>query len=891
LHISKEALLLKSILREITMHTRKLLWILILTLIMHPSFAHDNTTANDGIKSGLYFYSHATVDKDKRTGLNLTPDKQFMIHNAFTLTFDFKIRQGEDDYGYIFRVIGNNNVNIDFISNISLDELLIVIGHHTLFTFHTGDIPDFALNKWMNVKLTVNQKYDRLLFSINGIMQTADYNIRGLNKCRIFFGVNNYKQFASVDVPPIVLKNIRIFNERNRMIRFWRLDKHGDGCVFDECEADKASVISPLWEIDSHVNWQKLTTITLPGKHPQIAFDKNNKRIFMAKKNLVYIYYPDTNQTDSLTSTQGIPFNLEINQLLYDAETNRLISYDFNKNHPAIFDFESLKWSNNDDQLPLPWFFHHNKYLDETNQFIYTMGGYGFHYYSALMQRYSIKEQQWQQFDLATSISPRYLASMGLWKDSLLLFFGGYGNISGKQYESPHNYYDLYSINPHTREVRKIWELNNVDKDFTNSNSLVVNHDNNTFYTLSYPNHLYETQILLHEYSLDAPQFQALGKPIPFLFNDIESYCELLKPSDNTELYAVTSYTKGDESAIDIHSIQYPPLHLSGALQIISPDTSDFWSSDLLFWIVVILAVVSGIFLISVIIYRKKVRKDRKTYNKIVEAVKEVADIEPVETANESPPDIYPSVNLLKRFKVVDADNTNITSSFTLTGIQLFLLLYFETIRDKDGITSKEIQYILWPDKDNVSARNNRNVYFNKLRTIFNNVGDIRIDLKKNYWTLHIGDAVFSDYKKVVETITELKKQRQPDKEKLKYVLDIALQGKLLPNYEFEWLDKYKADYSSLLIEYLQTIIGLPHIIDDHKILLAIAEVILLQDSTEEIGIRIKCSTLARLGKASLAMGAYTKYCNEYSLLFSSKPYLSFDDASFYRRDTPPFKT
>jgi hypothetical protein len=49
----------------------------------------------DSMEKGLYFHSFL-VDKDSRTGLNLTPEKPLSLSGGFTLTFDFKIRPEHD---------------------------------------------------------------------------------------------------------------------------------------------------------------------------------------------------------------------------------------------------------------------------------------------------------------------------------------------------------------------------------------------------------------------------------------------------------------------------------------------------------------------------------------------------------------------------------------------------------------------------------------------------------------------------------------------------------------------------------------------------------------------------------------------------------------------------
>jgi hypothetical protein len=174
--------------------------------------------------------------------------------------------------------------------------------------------------------------------------------------------------------------------------------------------------------------------------------------------------------------------------------------------------------------------------------------------------RYSIKNKEWKQHDISSSIAPRYLGSLGYLGNDELLYFGGYGSTTGNQEEFPHNYYDLYKVNTKTLEVKKLWEMSSPKEHFANSNSLVVNNDKKTFYNLAYSNTRYSTSLKLIEYSIEKPEFKIVGDTIPYKFKDIESYCDLYYCTQTSELLAITSVSKNNKTEINIYSIAYPPL-------------------------------------------------------------------------------------------------------------------------------------------------------------------------------------------------------------------------------------------------------------------------------------------------------------------------------------------
>jgi two-component SAPR family response regulator len=845
---------------------------LLLLSFLQLSFAWPDSM-EDKVDEGLYFHSF-TVDKDSRTGLNLTPDKPLSLPGGFTLTFDFKIRRERDIYGCIFRIIGDRETNIDLISTIETNNLVLVMKNTTLMDFNFAtEIPEVSEEKWISAELIVNTDRDTMEFTINGHSKSASCNISHLKKFDVCFGKNNNSDFATTDVAPIILKNVKLYDSKKRPVRHWKLNKHSDGHVLDEYKSTKATATNAVWEIDRRTEWQKRATVTITGKYPQIAFDKERKRIFIVKNDRIYIYDAEKDVTNMVNSEQGIPFNSEINQLLYDSTNDQLILYDFGKNRLGRFDFTAKGWDNDNNSLTLSYFMHHNKYFDEKSRTVYTLGGYGFHKYSALLQSFSETTNQWESIDLSSVIHPRYLASMCAYNDSLLLFFGGYGNASGKQYESPHNYYDLYAINPHTLNVRKIWELDQVDKHFTNSNSLVVNRERQTFYTLSYPNNTFETQAFLHEYNLQTPGFRKLGNPIPFLFNDVESYCDLFIPADSSALYAVTSYMTGNDSKIDIYSISYPPLSMADTLQAKNKII------PLLYYILLyaMLLVVAAVLTFLAV---KRIQKTLRIKS-VLKAIALSNESDKKVEAEESKTS-YPFIHMLDVFEVHDLRRFNISHLFTPTISQIFFILYFRTLgEEKDkgkGITSNELQKLLWPDRDPESARNSRNVYFNKLRPILNMIG-IRLCKTNDFWVLSYDKStIHCDHEQIIENIAFIKKNAKLDKDLLHTTLRIARKGKLLPSYELEWLDKYKTAYVNMIIEFSLSLRTHPEVKNDLPLLLNIAEIVLIQDSLEETAVRLKCGILFKLGKKKQALQYYNKYVEEYSAVLNIKTELTFDE-------------
>ena len=108
--------------------------------------------------------------------------------------------------------------------------------------------------------------------------------------------------------------------------------------------------------------------------------------------------------------------------------------------------------------------------------------------------------------------------------------------------------------------------------------------------------------------------------------------------------------------------------------------------------------------------------------------------------------------------------------------------------------------------------------------------------------------------------------------------VELASLGVLLPNVSTEWVDEYKSEYSHNVIELLLSISVREEIVKDNKLLLKIADIILMHDCTDEDAIRIKCRALFLSGQKGLAKQCFDKYCADYKRLLNTFPEFTYDD-------------
>ncbi len=96
---------------------------------------------------GLKFYGH-DVTLDRRTELDLTPKRLLDFKDEFEISFEYKpdYKHG-DPFGYIFRIVNKNDVNIDLLSTPTPNNQLNIVIGNTNSILHGPDITDYTSQK------------------------------------------------------------------------------------------------------------------------------------------------------------------------------------------------------------------------------------------------------------------------------------------------------------------------------------------------------------------------------------------------------------------------------------------------------------------------------------------------------------------------------------------------------------------------------------------------------------------------------------------------------------------------------------------------------------------------------------------------------------------------
>jgi DNA-binding SARP family transcriptional activator len=826
---------------------------------------------------GLAFASHE-VSKDQRTGLDLNVEGDFRFNEDFSLRFDLAFARLINAYGYVVRVIANDTLNIDLMSVPEHDDFgdltLVINKKPTDLQFDFTDL-SLQANEWTSLVISFSYRRNEISLLWNGKKKSQAFDLRRLRDFRFYFGANDFGRFSTTDAPPVVIRDVTI-ESNGKAVRKWLMQNHAINQVFDSVRNAEAAVQNPIWLIDRRTRWTHRKKFAI-GRFPSIAFNSDAATLYATDANNLYQLNLHTGELEVVV-TSGKPIHSDANQLLYVSNGNELLNYDLASNKLQRFDFAAGSWPNNDTLYDLPNYWHNNKFYNPFDKTLYTFGGYGHFVYKNTFHRYDERVPGWTEVRTKGSIPPRYLSASGMMQSTnKLLIFGGYGSQSGKQELSPQSFYDLYTFDLQAHVIEKVTDYSPVHdaEDMAFSNSLVVNEAGRCFYVLGFPRNKYQSAIRLRQYSLDGVEVHVLADIIPFAFHDEDSFCDLFYSEATNELIAVTLHQVKEHFEVNVHSINYPPLRAGDVLQVV-PGTGYAAA----FITAAVLLLVSGV--IGWVVYKRRPRADNHVVATGTTEINPTTITAPSSAADTLVP--YPAqadqrlcsaILLFGGFQVFDKHGVDISSRFTMTLKDLLVLVLMHSIKYDKGVSTSVIQEYLWPDKDEVSARNNRNVNVKKLRGLLEEVGIVTIENTNAYIRLTMDDHVFCDYR---AAFRHLNHSGGNEHDKIMAIIRTAKRGSLLPNMDRDWLDSFKSEISNQIIDCLLEYSQKLDVNKDDKLLIEIADTIFAYDTINQEALVIKCSVLNRKGKYSLAKTWYDHFVKEYRNLYAEKYPRSFEE-------------
>ncbi len=811
---------------------------------------------------GLGFQSFEVV-QDRRTGLDLSPGRNLCLDGSFELSFDMTFFAEKEIYfGYVFRLIGDDGRNVDLIydnSDSTLNHFKVVVG--SALSPIAFDIPaDRLFGQWNTIRLRFDPSRNNLTLKYGSESMVGPLQVSKETCFKLLFGAARYNNFSTTDVPPMKVRDVRITQEGN-LAYHWPLNEADGTEVREAVRGAAGSVDNPLWIKKLHTTWQPLKKLTLDGP-ARVTFDAQAGVVYVVGRDTLVRYRVATDQLAySGHARQSLFMD---NQVLYVPSRNKIYNLYPNEQRVTELAIDSNRWKANvPDSSITTYFLHANKFYSPEASAIYLLGGYGQLKYKNSVQRYDLREKTWKSLPLRdTLFRPRYLAALGATKGGAYLL-GGYGSVTGKQTLNPGSWHDLLFFSTKSNSFKRIYRFEGANTNYVFANSLVVQAQDSVFYALTFPKDKFDTEMQMVRGSLTRPEFAAVGSPIPFKFLDTNSYADLYFDEHTSRFVAVTLFKlPAGKTEVAIYSLYAPPLAITS--QPVEPSLVGIVGK------VGIAALALALVLGALAYFKFRGSAPQRAAQPVpvsdrVEAARAapVAAVQTVDAAVLPPP--KNSIFLFGNLQIFSAEGREITRKFTPLLKELFLILLLYSTR-REGISSERLTELLWPDKSTDSARNNRSVNLNKLRAIMAKLDHCSVSKESGYWRLNIDfERLRVDYAHYLQLTTD---KRALDKKEIEELLEMTARGGFLADLEYDWLDRFKGEVSSEVIDAYLHYAATVEVASDPDFLIRLADSVFRFDPVNEEAMILKCKALSYLGNHSLAQTTWENFAREYRRIY-----------------------
>lgn len=851
--------------------------------------------ASSSCDYGLYLRSHS-VGGPERTCLFLDDNHPFIVQQEFSISFQMYIRSNEPDYGSILHLRLNNGqiIHLSLIGGEGEHQPALVLNDGINHIDHP-----IERERWIDVSVQLRRKDNIVEVIYDGTHTSATIPLQRLENVMALFGrMEGYQ----ADVAPVNIKNIRI-SQDGKHTREWKLQKHNDDLCYDEQIGAIARAQFPFWLIDNHIEWKPIYQTHIFGKL-NVAFDAREARFFLVDERKIKELDENGIVQREISINGGYPAINYSNHIVYDTLRNELVSYSLRQGKKSSFSFSIGMWSNQEPCTDEPRYSNHARTFNPADSSFYFFGGYGFYQYRSDLFRMKSGSERVEQVEYERPFYPRFSSAMAVVGDELYIF-GGRGNKYGKQELTSEYFYGLCALNLRTKESRLVWKRLQAQENTIMASSMYFNPADSSFYAVSL-----EKGGTLWKVSIKDSICSEVSKPIKNLTGYQDMDFSLYASPAHSKFFLVMDKIQNDRShMLFIYSINMPLLDEADIRQATPNETSGSFQHIYIYSVLIVLLLTGAIFYL-----RRKSEKENKnipqqneeavavteettstlhscesdqeeqlgdmpSLDSIVQSIQEKETVLPAQTV-EPTTNYYDrsqgAISLLGCFNVRDKKGCDITANFTPRLKQLLILLVLYSEKYSQGILASKATEILWPDKEERAARNNRNVTLRKLRILLESIGDVEIITENNFLHIRWGEDVFCDYHTTLACIRDF--HGQEDEELLNRILELLLYGPLLPNTILNWLDNFKDAYSSNAIDLLRNLLELELQHGRQEIVLRLADIMFLHDPLNEEALTAKCAVLSAQGKKGIARNVYDRFCKEYHESMGEKYKVEFAD-------------
>ena len=677
---------------------------------------------------------------DERTSYDVFAHSCPSFKDYFDLEFNMALYSTES-VGYVLRVKGADEGQIfNLFFDFRGDDILFRLNQEGKCVLIALPVSKAEAMKshWFKVKIAFNLKQDEITLKIHdqekvckGVLLSDEFSPK------IVFGKSDH----IIDVPEIAVDKLVVNAEHTYT---FPLDEADGESVCNQEGTLYGKVENPIWLINEAYHWRKEGGFASASEAGS-CYNADRNEIYYFNRDSLFVYNMETGSTSAKAFAERCPVKLFLAGSFFDSGSERLYAYEvYTENgdsEPMIasLDLHTLGWRVESYSRLSMQLHHHCSYYDAVRKRYTIFGGFGNMYYSNKFYMFNAEEERWNTLGSLSGdfLCPRYFSSAGyLDSNHSVYIFGGMGNESGDQVIGRRYFHDFYKVDLQEMRVQKLWDISEGQPNMVPAQDMVILNDS-CFYVLRYPESVSNSFLHLYRFSVEDGSCHILGDSIPIYSDKITTNARLYYNERQSRLFVTVQETSDDVSSkFSVYSLLFPPV----SLEKYTANNGGGNASHV--WLVLVAAVVAVAGGSVWIVYKRHRNsgkgEDGKAVRQDKEQLPEASDVKVEKMAVDT--GTVNSMYLFGDFSVFDRNGRNISYMFSLRIKQIFCLIL--RYSDADGISSKQLSDLIWPDKPKDKVKNSRGVAINHLRKILKELDGIELVYEKGCFRFTLSSDV-----------------------------------------------------------------------------------------------------------------------------------------------------
>ena len=788
---------------------------------------------------------------DERTSYDVFAHSCPSFKDYFDLEFNMALYSTES-VGYVLRVKGGDEGQIfNLFFDFRGDDILFRLNQEGKCVLIALPVSKAGAMKshWFKVKIAFNLKQDEITLKIHDQEKVSDEF-----SPKIVFGKSDH----IIDVPEIAVDKLVVNAEHTYT---FPLDEADGESVCNQEGTLYGKVENPIWLIKEAYHWRKEGGFASASEAGS-CYNADRNEIYYFNRDSLFVYNMETGSTSAKAFAERCPVKLFLAGSFFDSGSERLYAYEvYTENgdsEPMIasLDLHTLGWRVESYSRLSMQLHHHCSYYDAVRKRYTIFGGFGNMYYSNKFYMFNAEEERWDTLGSLSGdfLCPRYFSSVGyLDSNHSVYIFGGMGNESGDQVIGRRYFHDFYKVDLQEMRVQKLWDISEGQPNMVPAQDMVILNDS-CFYVLRYPESVSNSFLHLYRFSVKDGSCHILGDSIPIYSDKIMTNARLYYNERQSRLFVTVQETRDDVSSkFSVYSLLFPSV----SLEKYTANNGGGNASHV--WLLLVVAVVAvaggGVWIVCKWCRNSGKCKDGKAVRQDKEQLSDVSDAKAEKMAVDM--GAANSMYLFGDFSVFDRNGRNISYMFSLRIKQIFCLIL--RYSDADGISSRQLSDLIWPDKPKDKVKNSRGVAINHLRKILKELDGIELVYEKGCFRFTLSSGFYCDYLRFKAIVTEnrIEECRQE-------FLHIVGRGKFVGFMDDPLFDGFKQDVECRLEVLVLQLMKEAFEAQDYAEAVSLAEAEFNIDPVNETALSCCLKSLFILKHENAAIGTYQKFVAEY---------------------------